>query len=135
MSYIVSIFNEQSDLDDALKELYTNEFGDDQVVIMRNAADYGDGAVERTDVGNRPTPIVAYAHPSNGTTPAMGTAVAAGEIVAGDLDVTDEAMEFYREQADDGAVVVFVETDDDEADEVYTMMSKHNPARVDRIEA
>lgn len=133
MSYVVTVFDQQSDLDEALEDLYANGFDNDRVVLMRNTGDFGDENIERTDVLNKPAPLFAYARPSTEKSTGGAGVASISEVFSGELSVSDETMRFYREQADDGAIIVFVETNPDEADNVYSIMDKHNPMRIDPL--
>jgi hypothetical protein len=132
MAYVVSVFDEQSDLDEALKSLYSNGVVEDNVAIMRNIGTEGDGLVDRSDTADFVFPAVALYRPNTGGT-ARGTA-APFILGTDDLDIDDEVYEYYQRIADDGAVVVFVEVENDEtARNVDTMLQKYHPTRVDRL--
>jgi hypothetical protein len=133
MPYIVSVFNEQSNLDEALESLYNTGIEADDIVIMRDAGLEGDGVVDRNDTTDLVLPAVALYRPNTGGTARGGAAPFV--LGAEHLDIDDEAYEYYQRIADDGAVVVFVEADDDEvATNVDSMLQKYHPTRLDRLD-
>ena len=132
MAYVVSVFNEQSNLDEALKSLYNSGIEADNVVIMRDVGAEGDGAVDHSDTSDLVLPAIALYRPNTGGT-VRGSAA---PLILGieDLDIDDEVYEYYQRIADDGAVVVFVDVDNDEtARNVDAMLQKYHPTRLDRL--
>lgn len=133
MTVIAGVFDTEADIDEVLNALYSHEIESEDVTIMRDVGIQGDSRVERSDDIDLPLiPAAMYPQTISGGSgqPAVPFVVTG---LFDDLDVSQEEMTYYREIADEGAVVVFVEVaDDQQAERVTNTMKANDATRVIR---
>lgn len=134
MPTIVGVFDSEAGLTDVLNELYSHDIDSKAVSIMRDTGQRGDSQVEdtrdnpvavplivpggNTTVSNHPTPAVYPFKPD----------------VVKSLNMDSEVLDFYRQVADNGGVVLFVEVDSNREALVTDSINKNDPVRLDHFE-
>ena len=124
MTTVAAIYSTEATLDDTLQKLYAHDFSSDDVTVVRG---------QETDMvseQNGTLAVVAGANNGMAVTNAPGSAgYALGSI--DDVNLTPDQRRFYNEQLQDGATLVFVDSDDANAEILKKAMT--GASRVDIV--
>lgn len=132
MPTIVGVFDSEAGLTDVLNELYSHDIDGKAVTMMRDTGKRGDSQIEDSRVNPLPVPMIipgGNITVSNQAAPAVYPIMP--DVVRG-LDIGGEVIDYYRQVADKGGVVTFVEVDSDREALVMNIMNKNRPVRLDR---
>lgn len=125
---IVGVFDNESNLDQALSALHDRAIQDDRLEILRGEADRPD-----TPIDNIPLIPIAIGSNNAGASQQGQTAPALAPWVLDRLPEGPE-MDYYRRVASNNGVVVFIQAESEDASQIESIFEQAGASRVDHID-
>lgn len=133
MTIIAGMFNSEADLGNVLHAIYEDGVESDDVTLMRGH-ESNDTVHTLMEEGFPVIPARGMSGAIGGVTDKQPMVAAYPTGVIDDLSLDNQEMAYFRKAAHDGAIILFINLDDVDADSIEKIMRKHQATRVDRLQ-